>query len=325
MSDLLTNQSRFDALARIATSTQTTDGVRYPFTYAYYMDGSVASVQYPSGRTVSYPSVDRAGRVTEVTGTLGGASKTYVSAMTYNEQGLMAATALGNGLTERWSYNAQRLQPSDVRLGTAVNEISHFALKFAYCASNDSGGSCAANNGNIVAQWNYTNNHIEQYGYDAVNRLASAADYAAPNGWSQSYGYDRFGNRWVSANGTLPMDPRTPDSQSDINAANNRLTGANYAYDAAGNQTKYGGWTLSYDAENRLVSSQPSGGSVTTYAYDGDGRRVKKTAGGVSTVYVYGADGELAAEYGGAAQTAARRRRRGRGISRRTIWGRRGS
>ena len=124
MSDGTTNQFRCDAAARIATSTQTTDGVSYPFTYAYYMDGNVASVQYPSGRTVSYPSVDRAGRVTQVTGTLGGASKSYVSAMTYNEQGLMAATALGNGLTERWSYNAQRLQPSDVRLGTAVNRNS---------------------------------------------------------------------------------------------------------------------------------------------------------------------------------------------------------
>lgn len=41
--------------------------------------------------------------------------------------------------------------------------------------------------------------------------------------------------------------------------------------------------------------------------YDGEGRRVKKTAAGVSTVYVYGADGELMAEYGGPAQTAGTR------------------
>ncbi|MCZ2155123.1 MAG: hypothetical protein LC114_14695, partial [Bryobacterales bacterium] len=149
----------------------------YPFTYAYYMDGSIASVQYPSGRTVSYPDADRAGRLTKVAGTLGGVSKTYVSAMTYNEQGLMAAAALGNGLTERWSYNAQRLQPYDVRLGTAVNERSHLTLQFAYCANQYSGGSCATNNGNIIAQWNYANNHIEHYGYDAVNRLMSATDY----------------------------------------------------------------------------------------------------------------------------------------------------
>ncbi|MEN6605483.1 MAG: RHS repeat-associated core domain-containing protein, partial [Bryobacteraceae bacterium] len=36
-----------------------------------------------------------------------------------------------------------------------------------------------------------------------------------------------------------------------------------------------------------------------TYAYDGEGRRVKRTLGGQTTVYVYSATGELAAEYGG--------------------------
>jgi RHS repeat-associated protein len=132
--------------------------------------------------------------------------------------------------------------------------------------------------------------------------LASATDYtASPNGWSQSYGFDRFGNRWVSANGTLPMDPRTPDSSSDINATNSRLTGSNYGYDLAGNQTTYGGWALTYDAENRLKSSQPSAGTLTTYAYDGDGRRVKKTTGATSTWFIYDASGQLAAEYGGTA------------------------
>src|SRR5690606_8470604 len=38
-------------------------------------------------------------------------------------------------------------------------------------------------------------------------------------------------------------------------------------------------------------------GSQTTYAYDGEGRRVKKTTGTTSTWFVYNAMGELAAEY----------------------------
>jgi hypothetical protein len=65
---------------RIATSKQTTEGVNYPFMYGYSMDGSMASVQYPSGRTVSYPSVDRTERLTEVTETLGGVFKSHASA-----------------------------------------------------------------------------------------------------------------------------------------------------------------------------------------------------------------------------------------------------
>ncbi|MFZ5927634.1 MAG: hypothetical protein ACOYX1_09320 [Acidobacteriota bacterium] len=68
------------------------------------------------------------------------------------------------------------------------------------------------------------------------------------------------------------------------------------AYDAAGNLTAIGGFAFQYDAENRLVSRTLNSVS-TDYAYDGEGRRVKKG----SVVMVYDAFGRLAAEYGGTA------------------------
>jgi RHS repeat-associated protein len=40
-----------------------------------------------------------------------------------------------------------------------------------------------------------------------------------------------------------------------------------------------------------------TGANVAQYAYDGEGRRIGKTASGVTTVYVYDAGGDLAAEY----------------------------
>jgi YD repeat-containing protein len=42
-------------------------------------------------------------------------------------------------------------------------------------------------------------------------------------------------------------------------------------------------YNLSYDAENRLTSV--SGGATASFAYDGDGNRVKGTVNGVTTVY----------------------------------------
>jgi RHS repeat-associated protein len=79
---------------------------------------------------------------------------------------------------------------------------------------------------------------------------------------------------------------------------NNRMVNAGLGiqYDAAGNLTAIGGFTFGYDAENRLVSSTLNG-VTATYAYDGEGRRVKKGA----VVLVYDAFGRLAAEYGGVA------------------------
>jgi YD repeat-containing protein len=61
-----------------------------------------------------------------------------------------------------------------------------------------------------------------------------------------------------------------------------------FTYDANGNQTtrNVGGhsYTLSYDAENRLVGV---GGYITaTFIYDGDGNRVRGTIGGTTITYI---------------------------------------
>jgi YD repeat-containing protein len=84
---------------------------------------------------------------------------------------------------------------------------------------------------------------------------------------------------------------------------NNQINGA--SYDAAGNQLVANGDTLSYDAENRMISAAepPSlGGATETYVYDGSGQRVQKTGPGGTTTYVYDAFGNLAAEYGAVAK-----------------------
>ena len=69
----------------------------------------------------------------------------------------------------------------------------------------------------------------------------------------------------------------------------------------AGNQTAIGGFTYSYDAENRVsVVTEPSPTTPPSYryVYDGEGRRVQKIAsGGPTTSYAYDASGNLAAEY----------------------------
>jgi YD repeat-containing protein len=82
------------------------------------------------------------------------------------------------------------------------------------------------------------------------------------------------------------------------NPANDQKT--NESYDAAGNQTTLGGiiYSLSYDAENRLIQETNGlGNPPVQYAYDGNSRRVQKIIGGTTTVHVYDALNQLAAEY----------------------------
>ncbi|MBI4473448.1 MAG: RHS repeat-associated core domain-containing protein, partial [Acidobacteria bacterium] len=69
---------------------------------------------------------------------------------------------------------------------------------------------------------------------------------------------------------------------------NNRNT--TFTHDAAGNQTNDGNHNYTFNAENQI--SQMDGGAAV-YAYDGEGRRMKKTVGSETTYFFYGAGGLL--------------------------------
>jgi len=86
-------------------------------------------------------------------------------------------------------------------------------------------------------------------------------------------------------------------------SANNQvLPSEGWFYDLAGNLLQAGSSALAftYDAENRQVTANVNG-SVSTYAYDGNGLRVSKSvpagAGTNTTVSVYDAFGNEAAQY----------------------------
>ncbi len=152
----------------------------------------------------------------------------------------------------------------------------------------------------------------QYYTYDGTNRLAMASENAAITGsscpggatWCQKYGYDHFGNRWISSSlDTLHM--ATPTAQSAVSLATNRLTSG--TYDAAGNLTAQayitiGGGSMAYDANNKMTAFTATGVSVST-KYDTAGRRVRKVYNGQTTIWVYDAFGKLAAEYTTETQT----------------------
>jgi len=152
--------------------------------------------------------------------------------------------------------------------------------------------------GNAVPQSLFTT-FTESFTYDGANRITGASD---SGGWSRAFGYDRYGNSSVASNSGLGLSPAAPTS--NVYNANNQ--NVSQQYDAAGNQTSFANfYNFAYDAENRLTSEQNyMGGLSATYAYDGEGHRVRKVAGANTTIYVYDALGQLASEYSsGAAGT----------------------
>jgi RHS repeat-associated protein len=142
------------------------------------------------------------------------------------------------------------------------------------------------------------------------NQLTAASENSGS--WSQSYGYDVNGNRWVpSQSSNLPSTIETPTAATayslsavpnQINACTTPAPGC-WTYDSAGNLLSIyvgtgGNRNFTYDAESRQVSANINGNS-STYAYDGNGLRVTRTpAGAVTTVYVYDAWGNMVSAYG---------------------------
>jgi hypothetical protein len=87
-----------------------------------------------------------------------------------------------------------------------------------------------------------------------VNRLSSVNETGSGAPWSQSFGYDPVGNRWLSG-GTAIDVATTPTT--DVFNANSQINTT--SYDAKGNRTQPGGFVFQYDAEDRLISTNMLG------------------------------------------------------------------
>ena len=71
----------------------------------------------------------------------------------------------------------------------------------------------------------------QTYAYDDLNRLGSVVEGT----WSRSFGFDRYGNRWISGTTGHTLHSSTPTASTDFNTATNRLLKNSATFDNAGN------------------------------------------------------------------------------------------
>ncbi|MBI5295074.1 MAG: hypothetical protein HY869_06330 [Chloroflexi bacterium] len=121
--------------------------------------------------------------------------------------------------------------------------------------------------------------------------------------YERSWLYNAGSGRAYSELGGTPATTDTVTYTYDPNhkhAVNSLSNGNTYTYDANGNMTArhvlegtaYQNYTLSYDAENRLVQVQKNGATIAEFTYDGDGKRVKSEMG-AETILFFGAHYEV--------------------------------
>ena len=273
------------------TDQRTTNSIAKTSIYQFNYDGSVATIQYPSGRLFTY-TPGGAGKPL----TLNDSTTTYVSSVAYSPDGQLAGRSLNLLFAESVLLNS-RLQPcwvfvstSALPTGTQCTGTSaagaYLDMKFNYNLGADNGSLASITNDRDTTR-------SQAFAYDQANRIATAAGstYATSpsNCWGEQFGYDATGN-WGNLLSISPISSAytgcTQESLSVTVSAYNRV--AALTYDTAGNVTTIpgtGGGSYTFNAENLITST-----AGVTYTFDGDNERVEKSNG---KLYWYGVDGTL--------------------------------
>ena len=283
----------FDSSFQVASTIHTIGSRTYTTSCTRNQASQPTQWTYPSSRAINV-SHDSIGRVTGILE--GGNGPTWLSSVTYNNIGQMTADALGNGVTEHYGYDANRMQLTSQKAGTASPYTNRMDLTYSYSATSGQmgSGSTAGNAGQLMSISGTINGTTESatYTYDNLGRLVTSNQTSNGSTAQRRFAYDRWGNRtgvWDATSGgnqiqsiVLQGSGGIPTNQIASVTAGSTL---NYTYDAAGNVTNDGVHSYTYDSENRLVSVD--GGSTASYAYDYQNRRYKKTVGSAVTHYVW--------------------------------------
>ena len=139
----------------------------------------------------------------------------------------------------------------------------------------------------ITDQFNSANTQNCGYAYDDLVRIGSVNCGSA---WSQTFGFDPFGN--LNKSGSVSFQPTYTYTNGSQTLNNNRiqaLPGFTPTYDSNGNTTADSLHSYTWDAEGH-----PTSIDGVTLTYDAKGRMVEQQSGSSYTQILYGPTGKLA-------------------------------
>ena len=196
-------------------------------------------------------------------------STTYAAYSGFNTLGQPSTLTLGNGTTTSYTYDSQTSRLKTLKTVQGSTVLQDLGYTF------DQGGN--------VTKLTDATHGTQTYSYDALDRLTGAT-----GGYGTlTYGYNQIGNLLTNskvgtytynASGASSKRPHAVTSTSITTGTGTdaETTTNTYAYDANGNLILGGGRIITWDYEQRPASIL-NDGVTTTFVYDGDGGRVKKS------------------------------------------------
>ena len=283
----------YDGYRRVSSITRTIDSINYTTSYQYGAGSIRSQITYPSGRVVNI-NRSSTGRLTSLTDQY---SANYLSGISYNPAGQVTGLTLGNGVTETYGYDPNRLQLTSqtaTKSGGPTNGLMNLTYNYQATAGQMGAGSMAGNAGQLMSISGTINSTTESaaYTYDNLGRLATSNQTSNGSSAQRRFVYDRWGNRtgvWDSVSGgnlvqSILLQPPFMTTNNRILSVTSSGVTKNYTYDAAGNVINDGTHSYVYDGANRLVSMDSG---AAQYSYDQNNRRYKKTVGSSVTHYVW--------------------------------------
>ncbi|MCP4066046.1 MAG: hypothetical protein GY740_22755 [Gammaproteobacteria bacterium] len=258
----------YDQNDNLENESLTVGSATYNVTYGIDNLDHLASVTYPSGRTVNF-GTNALGWQTQAT--------PYVSSVDRHPSGAIDTMTFGNGVVTTQTLDS-RLRPDT--LVSNNGQVDFVDLGMGY----DNVGNVT----NIVD--NAGSLHNRTIGYDDVNRMTSAT-----GSWgTETITYDGRGN----------IDTRERNgSLQDYYYNSDRLTYRVFptffytiTHDLRGNMTSDGPNIMVYDGANNLASID-NGAKVIDYTYDGANTRISRSTPTDTTHVLYSLMGDLLGEY----------------------------
>jgi RHS repeat-associated protein len=292
----------YDALGRLTTAATPVGGSPGNFTFTY--DGTTSrplTLSYPNGQTTQYTYFPNNGehRLQQVKHLAPGGATISKYDYTYTMVGNVATWSQQIGASAAKVYTlgydaTDQLITANLTGPSPLPVPSRFA--YAYDAT---GNRTAEQRDDAVMSASYSSRNqlsSRQPGGALLFRgtLNEAATVAIQGKPAQVAADNTFVGAAQVPSGTSNVVVAATDPSGNVRTNTYQVSSSGstttYTYDANGNVTGDGTKTFEWDAENRLTTVKQGATTLASFVYDGQGRRVQKTAGGVTTTYVYDAD-----------------------------------
>lgn len=264
-------------------------------TFGYDALDRLTLVTYHDGSTTSY-SYDAVNRVTGIVDSVSG-SISYG----YDNLDRLTSESSARG-TVGYTYDASGRRTSMTVAGqAAVSYTYDSADRLTQVTQGSATVTFAYDNADKLISQTLPNGVVADYSYDAASRLTGIIySKGSTTIGDLAYSYDSAGRR-ISVGGSFARTsfPQTLTT-TNYNAASQQtgFGGQSLTYDLNGNLTGDGTNTYTWDARNQLVSINGPG-LTASFEYDATGRRISKTINGTSTTFLYDGDNVVQEQLGG--------------------------